>query len=82
MRMLVFLILFSWFLRRLHPEPLVSVHPELAEARKFCKGDAVAVVTPSGRARFILHIDDGLQPDVVLSSEGTPAAGRREPYQR
>jgi len=52
-------------LRRLRPEPRVSVHPELAEVRKFAEGDAVSVVTPWGRAKFILHIDDGLQPDVV-----------------
>ncbi|MFV0436019.1 MAG: molybdopterin-dependent oxidoreductase [Desulfopila sp.] len=52
-------------LRRLHPEPLVSVHPELAGAGKFAEGDAVLVITPWGKARYRLHIDDGLHPDVV-----------------
>ena len=52
-------------LRRLRPEPRVSVNPELAQLKNFVEGDTISVITPWGRSKFILHIDDGLQPDVV-----------------
>jgi anaerobic selenocysteine-containing dehydrogenase len=52
-------------LRRLHPEPLVDVNPGTLVRLGLSKGDAVFVKTPYGKARFIVHPDDGLSPDVV-----------------
>jgi len=52
-------------LRRLHPEPRVDVHPETVARLGLSQGEAVDVVTPHGRARFAVHADDGLAPDVV-----------------
>ena len=52
-------------LRRLHPEPLVDINPATITALGMSGGDAVFVVTPYGRARFIVHPDDSLAPDVI-----------------
>ena len=52
-------------LRRLHAEPLVDIHPATIATLSLSAGDAVFVATPYGRARFIVHPDDGLAPDVI-----------------
>ncbi|GFK92923.1 Acetylene hydratase [Fundidesulfovibrio magnetotacticus] len=57
-------------LRRLRPEPLVAVHPEAAARSGLSGGDAAFVVTPHGRARFVVALDEGLAPDVVSADHG------------
>ncbi len=52
-------------LRRLRPKPRVDVHPDTAARLGLSPGDAAEVVTPHGRARFVVHVDAGLAPDVV-----------------
>ena len=52
-------------LRRLRPEPRVDVHPAAAERLGLKEGEQVFVATPRGRGRFTVHLDAGLQPDVV-----------------
>ena len=52
-------------LRRLHPDPLVDVHPDTAEGLGLAAGQPVYVVTPHGRVLFTVHLDDRLHPDVV-----------------
>jgi anaerobic selenocysteine-containing dehydrogenase len=52
-------------LRRLHPDPLVDINPATIASLGMSAGDAAFVVTPYGRARFIVHPDDGLAPDVI-----------------
>jgi anaerobic selenocysteine-containing dehydrogenase len=52
-------------LRRRHPKPLVDMNPATIAKLGLSAGEAVFVATPYGRARFIVHPDDGLTPDVV-----------------
>ncbi len=52
-------------LRGLHPDPLVDINPATVTALGMSAGDAVFVATPYGRARFVVHPDDGLAPDVI-----------------
>ncbi len=52
-------------LRRLHPEPRVDVHPDTAARLSLQPGQMAVVVTPYGRARFKVHLDEGLDPLVV-----------------
>ena len=52
-------------LRRRHPQPRVELHPDTAARLGLAKGDAARVVTPNGSARFVVHPDPGLPPDVV-----------------
>lgn len=57
-------------LRRLHPDPLLDLHPQAAGKLGVGEGDPVSVVTPRGRARFIAHLDAGMRPDVVHAEHG------------
>ena len=52
-------------LRRLHPNPMVDIHPDTMADLSLRAGQTVAVVTPFGRADFSVHCDDSLDPSVV-----------------
>ncbi len=57
-------------LRALRPDPLVAVHPVAADKAGLADGDVAYVVTPHGRARFMVKLDDGLDEDVVSADHG------------
>jgi anaerobic selenocysteine-containing dehydrogenase len=52
-------------LRRLHPGPMVDIHPDTMTDLLLAAGQTVAVVTPYGRADFSVHPDDSLDPSVI-----------------
>ena len=52
-------------LRRLHPKPMVDMHPDTVRDLSLKEGQAVAVVTPYGRANFAVHPDESLRPNVI-----------------
>jgi anaerobic selenocysteine-containing dehydrogenase len=52
-------------LRRLHPRPLVDLHPSTAHRLGLVENDPALVKTPDGEARFYVHLDDGLAENVV-----------------
>jgi len=52
-------------LRRLHPQPLVDLHPATAARLGIGEGAPVLVETPDGQATFFAHFDDRLVEDVV-----------------
>ena len=52
-------------LRRLNPEPLVTIHPETARTHGIVDGDAVFIETSFGRIVQKAFVDDGIRPDVV-----------------
>lgn len=52
-------------LRKLHPNPMVDMNPEDAEALGLEEGQLVQVRTPYGTQRFLLHPDERLQKGVV-----------------
>ena len=57
-------------LRRLVPDPEVSVHPETARARGIADGDWVVVETPTGEVRARARYDAALDPRVVCAQHG------------
>jgi anaerobic selenocysteine-containing dehydrogenase len=52
-------------LLKLHPKPLVAVHPDTLVRLGIKPGEPVILSTPYGQARFYAHADEGLAPDVV-----------------
>jgi len=52
-------------LRRLHPRPMVDVHPSTALRLGLADGDPAVVKTPDGQAQFFVHLDGRLAEDVV-----------------
>lgn len=52
-------------LRKLHPRPMVDVHPATAEDLGLAENDRAAVKTPHGEAMFYVHLDERLAENVV-----------------
>ena len=53
-------------LREAHPEPVVEVHPDLAEAHQLNEGDRVRVVSRRGAAEGLVRITETIRPDTVF----------------
>jgi thiosulfate reductase/polysulfide reductase chain A len=56
--------------RRKRPDPVVTVHPETAEASGVREGDWVKVITPKDHVRMRLHISDMVDPRMVDADHG------------
>jgi anaerobic selenocysteine-containing dehydrogenase len=57
-------------LRRLHPDPLVQVHPDTAQELGIGDGEWVWIETPRGRVRQKCQYFDGIHPKVVSAQHG------------
>jgi len=57
-------------LRKRAPDPEVELHPNAAAARGIAAGDWVTIETPAGRARARAHLNDSLDPRVVVGEHG------------
>jgi len=57
-------------LRRLHPAPLVQIHPDTACALGIADGDRVVIETPRGCIVQTCCVFDGVSPDVVHAEHG------------
>ena len=53
-------------LREAQPEPMVEVHPDLAEAHQLNDGDRVRVVSRRGAAEGLVRITETIRPDTVF----------------
>jgi len=53
-------------LREAQPEPMVEVHPDLAEAHQLSEGDRVRVVSRRGAAEGLVRITETVRPDTVF----------------
>ena len=53
-------------LREAQPEPVVEVHPDLAEACRLNEGDRVRVVSRRGAAEVLVRITETVRPDTVF----------------
>jgi assimilatory nitrate reductase catalytic subunit len=53
-------------LREAQPEPMVEVHPDLAEAHQLQEGDRVRVVSRRGAAAGLVRITETIRPDTVF----------------
>ena len=54
------------WLRQIHPEPLVTIHPQTAEKYGIAEGDWVWIESPRGRCKQKAHLSLGVDPRVVL----------------
>lgn len=57
-------------LRMRAPDPVVHLHPALAQRKQIAEGDWVRVTTPAGVARFRAAFDAGVGEDVLLAEYG------------
>ncbi|MHC4260289.1 MAG: molybdopterin-containing oxidoreductase family protein, partial [Planctomycetota bacterium] len=57
-------------LRKLRPEPLVELHPELAASRGIAQGDWVILSSPRGSIRMKASITTDISPSVVSIDHG------------
>lgn len=57
-------------LRKLHPDPLVEIHPETAKALGVKEGDWVWIETPRGRIRQRVKVAEDIHPRVVHAEHG------------
>ena len=57
-------------LRTRHPHPEVEIHSIAAAARGLVAGDWVSIETPAGAMRARVHLNDQLDPRVVVGEHG------------
>ncbi|MEW6664552.1 MAG: molybdopterin-dependent oxidoreductase [Thermodesulfobacteriota bacterium] len=57
-------------LRKMHPDPIVQIHPETAKALEIREGDWVWIESPRGRIRQRCRIFEGMDPRVVHAQHG------------
>lgn len=62
-------------LRRLAPNPVLELPPDVAEPRNIAHGDWVRISTPSGTAVARANVIAGLAPQTVFGQHGWWAAG-------
>ena len=48
------------------PEPLVEIHPELAQREGIAEGDQIVLATRRGQARFKAKITASIRPDTLF----------------
>ena len=57
-------------LRRLHPEPILEIHPDAASKEGIREGDLVLVQSPRGKAIFKARLFEGMDPRIVSAEHG------------
>jgi anaerobic selenocysteine-containing dehydrogenase len=57
-------------LRKMHPDPIVQIHPETAKALGIREGDWVWIESPRGRIQQKCRIFEGMDPRVVHVQHG------------
>ena len=66
-------------LRELHPDPLVEIHPETAQALDVNDGDWVYIETPRGRIKQKAKITPGIHPRVIHAEHGWWFPEKKDP---
>jgi anaerobic selenocysteine-containing dehydrogenase len=57
----------SPFLRKSHPDPLLTIHPDTAATRGIEDGDWVYIESPRGKVKQKARVTDGIDPRVVAA---------------
>lgn len=57
-------------MRRMHPDPIVQIHPETADSLGIEDGDWVWIESPRGRVQQKCRLFDGVDPRVVHAQHG------------
>jgi anaerobic selenocysteine-containing dehydrogenase len=58
------------WLREIHPDPIVEIHPEPAQRHDIRDGDWVFIESPRGRIRQRAKLTTGIDPRVVAAQHG------------
>jgi len=58
------------WLREIHPDPIVEIHPEVAERHGIKDGDWVYIESPRGKVRQRAKLTIGIDPRVVAAQHG------------
>jgi anaerobic selenocysteine-containing dehydrogenase len=58
------------WLRELHPDPMVEIHPETAEKAGISDGDWVVIESPRGKIRQRATLYDGMDPNIISAEHG------------
>jgi anaerobic selenocysteine-containing dehydrogenase len=58
------------WLREIHPDPIVEIHPEAAEKHGIEDGDWVFIESPRGRIKQRAKLTSGIDPGVVAAQHG------------
>ncbi len=58
------------WLREIHPDPIVEIHPEAAKEHGIADGDWVFIETPRGRIKQKARVTLGIDPRVVAAEHG------------
>ncbi|HDZ91926.1 MAG: molybdopterin-dependent oxidoreductase [Deltaproteobacteria bacterium] len=67
------------WLRELHREPVVEIHPETAEKEGIKEGDWVVIESPRGRVRQRAKIFEGMDPRVVSAEHAWWFPEKKDP---
>ncbi len=67
------------WLRALHPDPLVEIHPDTAVKEGIADGDWVVLESPRGRIRQRAKIFAGIHPKVIHAQHGWWFPEKKEP---
>ena len=67
------------WLRGLHKDPVVEIHPRTAEAEGIRDGDWVVIESPRGRVRQRAKLFEGMDPRVVAAQHGWWFPERNDP---
>ena len=58
------------WLREIHPDPIVEIHPQVAEKHGIKDGDWVFIESPRGRVKQRAKLTTGIDPKVVAAQHG------------
>ncbi len=58
------------WLREIHPDPIVEIHPETAKKHKIREGDWVFIESPRGRIKQKAKLTTGIDPRVIAAEHG------------
>jgi len=68
--------------RKLHPDPLMQLHPETASKLGIAEGDWAWMESPRGKCRMKVALFDGMKKDIVHAEHGwwLPELPEEEPW--
>jgi anaerobic selenocysteine-containing dehydrogenase len=58
------------WLRELHPDPIVEIHPQTAEKEGIQEGEWVIIESPRGKVRQRAKLFPGMAPEIVAAQHG------------
>jgi len=67
------------WMRELHKDPVVEIHPEAAAGEGICEGDWVIIESPRGKVRQRAKLHAGMDPRIVSAEHGWWFPEKKDP---